>query len=83
MIYLLHRKNISWTSYKIINVNSLEKSSQINFVKKDENKEIFDHTKFNQAILNSNEKTRKINYFNIIKSYFCFKDEKYNYKSIS
>ena len=61
---------------KVTNVNSLEKNNQINFVKKDENKEIFEHTKFKQAILNSNEKTRKINYFNIIKSYLCFKDEK-------
>ena len=46
MIYLLLKEKISPELIdKIINVNSLEKSNQINFVKKDESEEIFDHTK--------------------------------------
>ena len=70
------RKNISHqTIDKANNLNLTEKSNQLKLVQKRENNEFFNHYKTNKSIAYNNQ-IKKINYFHILKSYLCFKDEK-------
>ncbi len=60
---------------KYYNLNLTEKSNQLKLVQKRENNEFFNHYKTNKSIAYNNQ-IKKINYFHILKSYLCFKDEK-------
>ena len=61
---------------KTNNINHLENNNRLKLVHIKRNNELMNYTKIYLAFSNNTDKLKKINYFNIIKSYFCFKDEK-------
>ena len=61
---------------KTNNINHLENNNRLKLVHIKRNNELMNYTKIYLAFSNNADKLKKINYFNIIKSYFCFKDEK-------
>ena len=61
---------------KTNNINHLENNNRLKLVHIKRNNELMNYTKIYLAFSNNADKLKKINYFNIIKSYLCFKDEK-------
>ena len=72
----MKKKNTQYSSKDMIN-NKLENSERIEKTKLNTSKNNFDYKKEKiKQIRISNNHLDKVNYFHILKSYFCFKDKK-------
>ena len=70
------KKSIQYESADMIN-NKLENSKRINKIKFNISKNDIFHTKYKiKQIRMNNSHLEQVNYFHILKSYFCFKDKK-------